>query len=112
MTEEDEPGAGPLFGNGGDLLPLKLVFVEIGDTVDYYPGKGTSKVDGFVHDKGHDSSREDVVLHICIPGRPEAFEDVEMDIVFRELVVDAKIGFWVCQSGVGHEVHGGQQTRS
>lgn len=67
VGEEDEFCAGPLLGDGGDLLPLDLVFVEIGDAVDYDPGETAAEVDGFVHDEAEDSGGEDIVLHVGIP---------------------------------------------
>lgn len=67
MTEENEFRACPLFLHGGDLRPLKLVLVEVWDLVDNDPGKTSSKVNSLVHDETHDTGREDVVLHVCIP---------------------------------------------
>lgn len=67
VGEEDELRAVPLFGCGGDFLPLNLVLVEIGDAVDDDPGDAASEVDKFVHDERHDSGGENIVLHICIP---------------------------------------------
>ena len=67
VGEEDEPRAGPLLCGGGDLLPLNLVLVEVGDPADYDPGDAAAEVDGLVHHKGHDSSREDIVLHVRVP---------------------------------------------
>lgn len=67
VREEDELGAVPLLLDGRDLVGLDLVFVEVGDAVDDYPGEGTAEVNELVHDEGHDSGREDVVLHVCVP---------------------------------------------
>lgn len=67
MGEEDEFRASPLLGDGGDLLALQLVLVEVGDATDDDPGETAAEVDCFVHDETHDSSREDVVLHVGIP---------------------------------------------
>lgn len=67
VREEDEFRAVPLFGGGGDLLPLNLVLVEVGDLADYDPGDAAAEVDHFVHDEGHDSGGEDIVLHVCVP---------------------------------------------
>jgi hypothetical protein len=92
VGEEDHFGAVPLLCDGGDFAlercvlvrcdggrgccgadeggayGLDLVFVEVGHAVDDDPGEGAAEVDEFVHHEGHDSSREDVVLHVCVPG--------------------------------------------
>ena len=92
VGEEDHFGAVPLFLDGGDFAlerwvlvsavgvgggvvvgmggaySLDLVFVEVGHAVDDDPREGAAEVDEFVHHEGHDSSREDVVLHVCVPG--------------------------------------------
>lgn len=49
---------------------LNLVLVEVRDPVNYKPRKGSPKVYNLVHHKGHDASRESVILHIDIPGCP------------------------------------------
>lgn len=67
MREEDESCAGPLFGGGGDFLPLDLPFVEVGNLVHYHPRKTSTKVYDFMHDEAHDSGCEDVVLHVLVP---------------------------------------------
>ena len=89
VREEDEFGAVPLFFDGWDFClddvsewrgrlrerrlgmegtyRLDLVFAEIGDAVDYYPWEGTAEIDDFVHDKGHDTCCEDIVLHVRVP---------------------------------------------
>lgn len=67
VGEEDEFRAVPLLLYGGDFVGLDLVFVEVGDAVDDYPGEGTAEVDELVHDEGHDARGEDVVLHVCVP---------------------------------------------
>lgn len=71
---------------------LDLVLVEVRYLVDEKPRQGTAKVYDFVHDEGHDSSGEYIVLHKGIPGRPETLKDVEMDIVLGNLVELAPIG--------------------
>ena len=67
VGEEDEFRAVPLFGEGGDFLPLNLVLVEVGDAIDYYPRETAAEVDDFVHHEGHDSGGEDIVLHVRVP---------------------------------------------
>lgn len=49
---------------------LNLVLVEVWYPVNDKPRKGSSKVYNLVHHKGHDASRESVVLHVDIPGCP------------------------------------------
>ena len=39
-----------------------------------------------MHKERHDARCEDVILHVCIPSCPHALEDIEMDIIFRDLV--------------------------
>jgi len=39
-----------------------------------------------VHQKGHDSGGEHVVAHIGIPRRPQAFKDVEVNIVLGNVL--------------------------
>ncbi len=67
MGEEDELRAVPLLGDGGDLLPLDLVFVKVWDLANNHPGNATTEVDQFVHHEGHNAGGEDVILHVCIP---------------------------------------------
>ena len=68
VGQEDEFRAVPLLGGSGDLLPLNLVLVEVGDAIDDDPGNTAPEVDAFVHNEGHDSGGEDIVLHIRVPG--------------------------------------------
>ena len=56
---------------------MNLVFVELWHAVDNDPGEGASEVDELMHGEGHDSSSEDIVLHVGIPGSPETLKDVE-----------------------------------
>lgn len=60
-------GGGGVVGMGG-AYSLDLVFVEVGHAVDDDPGERATEVDEFVHHEGHDSCREDVVLHVGVPG--------------------------------------------
>jgi hypothetical protein len=70
VREEDQLGASPLFSPGRDLGPLNLVLVEVGDLVDDDPGQTAAKVDRLVHDETHDTSREDIILHVGVPTLP------------------------------------------
>ena len=65
---------------------LNLVLVEIGNAVDDNPGKRAAEVDKFVHQEGHDTSGEDVVANVRIPGHPELLKVVEVYIVLRNLL--------------------------
>ncbi len=60
---------------------LYLVFVEVRNAIDYPPRQGTTKVDDLMHEERHDARGEDIVLHIGVPRRPQALEDVEAHIV-------------------------------
>lgn len=39
-----------------------------------------------MHHKRHDASGQNIVLHESIPSHPQALEEVEMDIIFGDLV--------------------------
>ena len=123
MAEEDEFRALPLFQNCWDLLILDLVLVEIGDSVDDDPGDTASEVNALVHDEAQDSGCEDIVLHVLVPTlgwvlaylrwrsgcdtySPKSLEHIQMNIVFRELIVDTKVGFWSAQGRIREDVHG------
>lgn len=45
-----------------------------------------------MHDEGHDSGGQYVVLHEGIPGHPQALKEIEMDIVLGNLVELAPVG--------------------
>lgn len=62
--------------------------------IDDYPGQGATEVDKFMHKKGHDAGRKHIVLHVGIPGCPQALEDVQMDIVLGYLVELTPVGLW------------------
>ncbi len=65
---------------------MNLVLIEVTYVVDNDPGQGAAKVDDFVHQKRHDASSEDIVLYVGVPRSPQALEDIEMDIVFGDLI--------------------------
>ena len=52
---------------------LDLVFIKSWYALDDHPRERATKIYDFVHDKGHDSRCEDIILHEGIPGNPEAF---------------------------------------
>ena len=97
VGEEDEGGALPLLGGGGELAldrtisaaetpdgddartamargretyGLDLVPVEPWYHTDDDPGQGAAKVDDLVHGERHDAGGEDIVLHERVPRRP------------------------------------------
>jgi len=67
MTDEDEFGAGPLLAGSWDFAGLEPVFVEIGDVANDDPGETAAEVNSLVHHEAHDSSREDIILHVGVP---------------------------------------------
>jgi hypothetical protein len=69
-----------------DLEPL-----EIWDHVDDNPGQRTPKVDGFVHNKGHDSGGQNIVLHERVPRKPELLGIIEGDIILGDLLERAPV---------------------
>lgn len=71
---------------------LNLISIEILYTIDDHPGNRAAKVYELVHGEGHDSSCEHIVLHESVPCSPQTFEDIEVDVVFRDFVESAPIG--------------------
>ena len=61
---------------------LNLVFVEVWHAVDDHPWDRAAEVDNLVHEERHDSSGQDIVADKGVPGGPETFKVVELDIVF------------------------------
>jgi len=100
VAQQDELGALPLFSGSRDFLVLNLVLVEIGNAIDDNPRKGAAEVDKFVHQEGHDTSGEDVVANVRIPGHPQLLEIVEVYIVLRDLLELVP----VCVGGVRESV--------
>jgi hypothetical protein len=49
---------------------LDLVLLEVGDHINDNPGQRTPEVDGFVHNKRHDSSGQNIILHERVPRKP------------------------------------------
>jgi hypothetical protein len=107
VAQENEHGALHLFLDRGDFVLLDLVAIEVGDAVDDDPGQRAAKVDGFVHDKGHDARGEHVVLHEGVPGGPHLLEVVELGIGGGDLVE----GGPVLGNGIGED-GGGVAARS
>jgi hypothetical protein len=69
-----------------EIYLLNLVLPEVRDAVYYNPWERSSKVESFVQDEGHDSCRQDVVAHPCVPCEPHLLEVVELDIVLGDLL--------------------------
>lgn len=94
MYTAPRSAAHPRWGaeSGGKAHLLKLPPAEVRDRVDDDPRQTAAKVDDLVHDKGHDAGGEDVVLHPQVPGGPETFDDVELDIVLVDVVEHAEVG--------------------
>ena len=46
-----------------------------------------------MHEEGHDSRREDIILHVGVPRSPHSLEDIEVDIVLGYLVELAPVSF-------------------
>lgn len=67
VADENDGGTVPLLLEGGNLLVLDLVLVEIGNLVHNKKRDAASKVDDFVHDEAHDAGREGIILHKEIP---------------------------------------------
>lgn len=45
-----------------------------------------------MHHKGHDTGSQDIVLHVGVPGSPQALSDVELNIVLGDLIKLAPVG--------------------
>jgi hypothetical protein len=78
---------------------LDLVAVEVWYPIDDDPRKGATKVDDLVHDEGHDTGGEDIVLHVGIPGGPETLGGIEMRIVLGDLFVLVPVGDGLTRDG-------------
>ena len=65
---------------------LDFVFVEVWDAVYDCPWNRAAKINDLVHDEGHDSGSEDIVLQICIPSCPQALQKIKVDVVFGDLI--------------------------
>ena len=92
MGQENKLGTFPLLLRCRDLLVLYLKFVEVVDAVNHHPRKGTAKVDDLVHRKGQNARRENIILHVRVPGSPHALEDVEVDVILGNFVELAPVG--------------------
>lgn len=71
---------------------LDLVLVEERDGVDENPRERAAEVDGLVHDEGHDTGGQNIVVHVSVPRKPEALEVVEGDIVLGNLLELGPVG--------------------
>ena len=73
---------------------LNLVSVEVWNAVYDRPRDRAPKIDGLVHNKRHDASSEDIILQIGVPGCPQAFKNVEVDIVLGNFIELAPVSLW------------------
>lgn len=64
---------------------LNLVLVEVRYPVNDNPRQRSTKIDQFVHHKGHDSGGNDVVGDIGIPCRPHPLENIKVNIVLGDV---------------------------
>jgi len=61
---------------------LNLVLVEVRHTVDDHPWDGAAEVNNLVHEEGHDTGGQNIVSDEGVPGSPETFKVVELNVVF------------------------------
>jgi hypothetical protein len=61
---------------------LDLILPEPWKPIRDHPRQGAAKVNHFVHNKGHDTRGEDIVLHVGVPSSPHPLSEVELDIIF------------------------------
>lgn len=75
----------------GDSYVLNLVLFEETKSVDKNPRESSAEVHDFVHHERHNASCEDIVLHKGIPGDPQSLKDIEVNIVFGDLLEMAPV---------------------
>lgn len=71
---------------------LNLIPPKPRNSIDDDPWQGPAKIHSFVHDKGHDTGCQDIVLHICVPRQPKSLGVVERDVVFGDLLERGPVG--------------------
>lgn len=71
---------------------LNFVFVEETQSIDEDPRKGATKVNELVHGEGHDTGSKDIILHPGVPSRPQSLGDIQIGIVFCDLIILAPVG--------------------
>lgn len=91
VADENDGGTVPLLLEGGNLLVLNLVLVEIGNLVHNKERNAPAEIDDFVHDEAHDAGRKGIILHKEIPSRPQTLGKVEVDIVLGDLLEHGKV---------------------
>ncbi|EKG20031.1 hypothetical protein MPH_02662 [Macrophomina phaseolina MS6] len=96
-----QPERSPDSNGGRGTHSLNLVLVEERDAVDDDPRQRATKVDDLVHDERHDAGGQDIVVHVGVPGKPEALEVIEGDIVLRNLVESLPVGVGGRRAGKG-----------
>lgn len=65
---------------------LNLVSSKVRDLVHEDEWQGAAKIDDFMQDERHDAGGENIVLHVCVPCRPSPLENVEVDVILRNVV--------------------------
>ena len=75
---------------------LNLIFVEVSYAINDSPRYGAAEIDQLMHDKRQDARGQNIILHVCIPRRPQALEDVEVNIVSGDIVELTPIGILGC----------------
>jgi len=87
---------------------LNLVSVEIWYPIDDHPWQRTAKVNELMHHERHNTGCEDIVLHVGIPCSPHPLENIEVNVVSRNLVELAPVGVWRRREQRARGVHVGQ----
>ena len=69
--------------------------MEVWDLVNYDPWKRSSEVNNFMHNKGHDASGEDIVLHVRVPCCPSALKDIKLNELLGNLLIELRVRLWL-----------------
>jgi hypothetical protein len=80
------------YGQVIETYLLNLVLPEVWDAVYYDPWERSSEVKGFVQDEGHDSCRQDIIAHPCVPCEPHLLKEVELDVVLGDFLKRPPVG--------------------
>lgn len=119
VADEDDGGAIPLLLQGGDLLVLNLVLVEVRDLVHDHERNAAAEVDDLVHEEAEETGRQSIVVHPQVPSlserpelgfifsqkfeeekktyRPETLKQVQVNIVFANFLEDVEVGLRLVQ---------------
>ncbi len=77
---------------GPQTYALDFKLPEVRNLVHDHERYAAAEVNQLVQDERHDPGGENVILHIGIPRSPCLFENVEVDIVLRDVVKVVGIG--------------------